>query len=80
MPVAIAQQPTSSASTSPPPSSTAEADTSGAMDDQWHIGFAPYLWFPGMHGTNGIHELNNNVRDSDVNLQLHFKIIIITSK
>ena len=75
MPVAIAQQqPTSSASTSPPPSSAAEADTSGAMDDQWHIGFAPYLWFPGMHGTSGIHGFDASVRASAGDLLSHFDI------
>jgi hypothetical protein len=74
MPVAIAQQPTSSASTSPPPSSAPEADTSGAMDDKWHIGFAPYLWFPGMHGTSGIRGFDTSVRASAGDLLSHFNI------
>jgi hypothetical protein len=33
----------------PAPSSTA-----APADDQWHIAFFPYLWFPGMHGYTGV--------------------------
>jgi hypothetical protein len=73
MPVAIAQQPTSSASTSPP-SSTAEPDTSGAMDDRWHIAFTPYLWFAGMHGTSGVRGFDTSVSASAWDLLSHFNI------
>jgi len=32
---------------------SAQPDTTGTNDDQWHVGFLPYLWFAGMHGTTG---------------------------
>ena len=44
------------------------------MDDQWHIGFVPYLWFPGVHGTTGLLGLNASVHASPGDLLSHFDI------
>jgi hypothetical protein len=58
------------------PSSTgaAQPDAQGAMDDQWHIGFLPYLWFAGMHGTTGVHGFNTSVHASAGDLLSHFNM------
>ena len=40
---------------------SAQVDTSAPVDNQWHIGFAPYLWFAGMHGYVGAFGFNAGV-------------------
>ena len=55
-------------------SPAAETDPSTAMDDQWHIAFDPYLWFPGVHGTTGAFGLNASVHASAGDLLSHFDI------
>lgn len=66
----VAQQQTqgSKSSTGGP----AQTDAAGAMDDQWHIGFLPYLWFAGMHGTTGVRGFDTSVRASAGDLLSHF--------
>ena len=51
------------------------------MDDQWHIGLTPYLWFPGMHGTTGVRGFDTRVRASAGDLLSHFNIgLMITTE
>ena len=57
-----------------PGGGAASDDPSSAMDDQWHIGLIPYLWFPGVHGTTGVHGLNASVHASAGDLLSHFDI------
>jgi hypothetical protein len=52
-------------------SAPAPADTSTPADNQWHIGFAPYLWFAGMHGSVGAYGLNTSVKASPGDLLSH---------
>ena len=52
----------------------AQPDATGAMDDQWHIGFLPYLWFAGMHGTTGVLGFNTSVSASAGDLLSHFNM------
>ena len=39
-----------------------------SFDDSWHFDFAPYVWFPGMHGTVGAvgHDASVHVSGTDV--------------
>jgi len=58
-------------------SSTGQAASSNAnttLDDQWHFGFLPYLWFAGMHGTTGVRGFETNVSASPGDLLSHFNI------
>ena len=73
-PLLIAQQPTSDSSTAASSGTAVQPDTSFAMDDQWHIGFTPYLWFAGMHGTSGLRGFNTSVSASAWDLLKHFDI------
>jgi hypothetical protein len=52
----------------------ASSDSNGPADDRWHIGFLPYLWFPGAHGTTGIRGFNASVHVSAGDLLSHFDI------
>jgi len=52
----------------------ASADTSTPVDNQWHIGFAPYLWFAGMHGYVGAFGFNAGVKASPGDLLSHADI------
>jgi hypothetical protein len=52
-------------------SAPAPADTTSSADDQWHLGFAPYLWFAGMHGYAGAYGLNAGVKASPGDLLSH---------
>ena len=36
-----------------PLSSACFPTTAESADDSWHVGFTPYLWFGGVHGTVG---------------------------
>jgi hypothetical protein len=47
-------------------------DANGSADDQWHIGFLPYLWFAGVHGTTGVRGFNASVHASAGDLLSHF--------
>ena len=48
------------------------ADTStNAPDDQWHLGFLPYLWFAGVHGYSGVFGHNAGVHASAGDLLSH---------
>jgi hypothetical protein len=55
-------------------SAPAPADTSATADDQWHLGFAPYLWFAGMHGYAGALGFNAGVKASPGDLLSHADI------
>jgi hypothetical protein len=52
----------------------ASPDANGSVDDQWHIGFLPYLWFAGAHGTTGIRGINASMHASAGDLLSHFDI------
>jgi hypothetical protein len=52
----------------------APADTTSSTDDQWHIGFLPYLWFPGVHGTTGVRGVDVSFHASPGDLLSHFDI------
>jgi hypothetical protein len=51
---------------------------SGASDapqkDQWRVGFLPYLWFAGMHGTTAVNGFTSSVHASAGDLLSHFRI------
>jgi len=55
-------------------SPASDTDPSTAMDDQWHIAFDPYLWFPGVHGKTGAFGRNASVHASAGDLLSHFDI------
>jgi hypothetical protein len=55
-------------------SAPAPADTNATADDQWHLGFAPYLWFIGMHGYVGAFGLNAGVKASTGDILSHADI------
>jgi hypothetical protein len=75
MPSAIAQQSTSELIAAPQGGGTDAAQTTpSATDDQLHIGFFPYLWFIGMHGTTGVLGYNTSVRASAGDLLSHIDI------
>jgi hypothetical protein len=77
---AVAQQETFESSTSSPlGGSNAQTDTSGAMDNQWHIAFTPYLWFAGAHGTTGVRGYNTSVHASPGDLLSHFNMGLMLS-
>lgn len=52
----------------------ASPDANGSADDQWHIGFLPYLWFAGAHGTTGVRGLNASIHASAGDMLSHFNI------
>jgi hypothetical protein len=58
----------------PPPAGGggASPDANGSADGQWHIGFLPYLWFAGVHGTTGVRGFNASVHASAGDLLSHF--------
>jgi hypothetical protein len=58
-----AQNQGTTASDPPPPPQAGSAN-----DDSWHFIIAPYLWFPGIHGTVGAlgHDASIHVSGSDV--------------
>lgn len=49
-------------------------DTGQPMDDRWHFGLTPYLWFAGMHGTTGVLGYYTNVSASPGDLLSHFNM------
>ncbi|HTF63800.1 MAG TPA: hypothetical protein VK638_14005 [Edaphobacter sp.] len=75
MPCAVAQARTVELN-APPLAGGAAAlpDANGSADDQWHIGFLPYLWFAGVHGTTGVRGFNASVHASPGDLLSHFNI------
>ena len=74
-PCAVAQERTVELNTPPlAVAAVASPDAYGSADDQWHIGFLPYLWFAGMHGTTGVRGLNASVHASAGDLLSHFNI------
>jgi hypothetical protein len=66
---AAAHEATASMGSAPDP-----ADSSAPADDQWHLAFMPYLWFPGMHGTAGVAGYKVGVKASPGDLLSHFDI------
>jgi len=54
--------------------SSTSGTTSTGPDNQWHIGFFPYLWFAGMHGTTGILGYNASIKASPGDLLSHLDI------
>ncbi|MFN8007444.1 MAG: hypothetical protein U0V70_10550 [Terriglobia bacterium] len=47
----------------------------GSPDDEgWHVGFTPYLWFAGVHGTMGAKGHNASVDASAADVLSHFNI------
>jgi hypothetical protein len=72
---AVAQEHTAEWSAPPSAGRTAPTpDANGFADDQWHIGFLPYLWFAGVHGTTGVRGFNASVHASAGDLLSHFDI------
>lgn len=57
----------------------ASPDASSPSDDQWHIGFFPYLWLPGMHGTTGVLGFNTSVKASPGDLLSHFDLGLMST-
>jgi hypothetical protein len=55
-------------------SAPAPTDTSATADDQLHLGFAPYLWFAGVHGYAGALGHNVGVKASPGDLLSHADI------
>ncbi len=57
---------TTAATASPLPDPPQQQASS--TDDSWHIDVAPYVWFPGIHGTTGVlgHEASVHLSGSDV--------------
>ena len=51
--------------------------TGGTDDDSWHFTIAPYLWFPGIHGTVGAlgHDASIHVSGSDVLSYFNFGLM-----
>ena len=77
---AIAQGPTDLTvqdQSSPSASSSASQTARSADDDSWHFILAPYLWFPGIHGTVGAlgHNASVHVSGSDVLSNFNFGIM-----
>lgn len=58
-------------STSSSPSTPASSATN---DGQWHFLSYGYLWFPGMHGTVGVHGYDPRVSVSAIDILKHFNI------
>jgi hypothetical protein len=64
--------PTSDAEPQPAVLSPAPAGASSA-DSGWHLTVAPYLWFPGVHGTVGAFNRDASVHVSPADLLSHFR-------
>ncbi len=67
-----AQNQATTAPDPPPPPPAGSAD-----DDSWHFIIAPYLWFPGIHGTVGAlgHDASIHVSGSDVLSHFNFGLM-----
>jgi hypothetical protein len=75
MACAVAQERTSELNSQAPAGGSPDSPgPTDAADDQWHMRFLPYLWFPGMHGTTGVRGFNTSVRASAGDLLSHFDI------
>ena len=44
-----------------------------AQDDAWHLSLAPYLWFPGIHGTMGVNGRTVGIHASAGDLLSNFR-------
>jgi hypothetical protein len=55
---AMAQESTDLVSSDQTGSAPAGQKTAPSVDNNWHIGVTPYLWFAGSHGTVGAHGLD----------------------
>jgi hypothetical protein len=75
MPCAVAQERTVELNAPPlAGGAAASPDANGSADDQWHIGFLPYLWFAGAHGTTGVRGFNASIHASAGDMLSHFNI------
>src|SRR5271165_2170633 len=56
------------AATASPLPDPPQQQQASSFDDSWHVDFAPYVWFPGLHGTVGAlgHDASVHVSGSDV--------------
>jgi hypothetical protein len=66
---AIADQPSAPDAV---PGGTVSIST-GPDESNWHLAVAPYLWFPGVHGTIGALDRDANVHASSGDLLSHFR-------
>jgi hypothetical protein len=58
----------------PQPADPAISQTASApASDGWHVSFAPYLWFPGVHGTVGAQGKLTSVHASATDLLSNFR-------
>jgi len=51
----------------------AQTSASAAADNDWHLIIAPYLWFPGVHGTIGALDRDVGIHASAGDLLSHFR-------
>jgi hypothetical protein len=50
------------------------SDATAPPSNKWRLGFLPYLWFPGMHGTTAVRGFTTSVHASAGDLLSHFRI------
>jgi hypothetical protein len=72
LPAVAEEQPTDAAALPQAPASPSPDETQ-IVDDEWHFGFSPYLWFPGMHGAVGALGRSVGVHASATDLLSNFR-------
>ena len=58
---------------SQPAKKSTPQNASHAVESDWHLDIAPYLWFPGVHGSVGGPRLEASVHASAADLLSHFR-------